>query len=82
MEPRLRGGRPLSVFCLCTLLLALEIFKDFLDPHSLSSLFLWDTRILNLSNMLESNTIFPWVYKWDNVRKSVAADLTSYMDDF
>ena len=41
--------------------------------------FRWDEVKLNLPGDDEYNPGMPWVYKWDNISKSIAGDATIFL---
>ena len=50
-------------------------------PRDNKSALRWDKVVLNCPGNKEFDPRLPWVYKWDDIRKSVAGAIVTFVDD-
>jgi len=57
--------------------------KEFIigNPRDPQSALRWDKIVLNCRGSKSFDPRFPWVYKWDDIRKSVAGAIVTFVDE-
>jgi len=51
------------------------------NPRGSNIALRWDKVVLNCPGSKTVDPCFPWVYKWDNIRKSVAGAIVTFVAD-
>ena len=51
------------------------------NPRDPNSALRWDKVVINCPGSETFDPRFPWIYKWDNIRKSVAGAIVTFVDD-
>ena len=70
---------PSSYYAVAFYYLALEFALG--NREDLTNVFRWDTIKLNLPGSASFNPSLPWIMKWNELIKNLAAKIVAFLDD-